>query len=301
MRKLSTALLLVVVVTGGSYAYRSARDREDDTGAAVLLLATVEEEPLVLSFARAGRITKPVPEEGSHVQAGATVAVIEEVGLAEDIAGLTHQIEEVQAKETVRAHEAKRLRALLAQAEGDEARSTDLASQGIAHAAEAETRRHEREAVSQQFAAVEAARAELAARASSLTAQRQKLRRFQDEAVLKSPISARVLTRHKRAGEWTAVGEPVVTLESSAPYLRVEVPEERLRGFALGASVLAWPQTRPGQRQRARVVSVRPRAEYATRKDWGIARRDLKTLSVRLRVLEGSATAGETWCVEAGR
>jgi len=120
-------------------------------------------------------------------------------------------------------------------------------------------------------------------------------------AALVAPAAGRVLTRHHRLGEWVEAGDPVVTLQVEEPYLRAEVPEERLSAFAVGGRLAAWPQARPTDRFSVRVVSVKPRSEYATRKNWGLQDRDLKTFSVRLAPQGKAVIAGQTFVVEAGR
>ena len=81
----------------------------------------------------------------------------------------------------------------------------------------------------------------------------------------------------------------------------VEVPEERLSTFPVGGSVRVWPQARPDARFAARVVTIKPRAEFATRKNWGLQSRDLKTFSVRLAPQNATVISGQTFVVEAGR
>ena len=101
-------------------------------------------------------------------------------------------------------------------------------------------------------------------------------------------------------GEWVEPGQPIVTLQIEAPYLRVEVPEERLSSFVVGKSVTVWPQARPDARFQAKIVSIKPRSEFATRKNWGLQSRDLQTFSVRLQPLNGGVVSGQTFVVEAG-
>ena len=101
-------------------------------------------------------------------------------------------------------------------------------------------------------------------------------------------------------GEWVEPGQPIVTLQIETPYLRVEVPEERLSSFVVGKTVTVWAQARPDARFQARVVSIKPRSEFATRKNWGIQSRDLQTFSVRLQPLNATVVSGQTFVVEAG-
>ena len=129
----------------------------------------------------------------------------------------------------------------------------------------------------------------------------EKVRRFEKEGALASPASGTVLTRHHRQGEYVTAGDPILTLQVDAPYLRVEVPEERLSVFPVGrngAGVAA------GARREspfpARVLSIKPRSEFATRRNWGLQSRDLKTFSVRLKPEGASPSSGQTFVVEAG-
>jgi multidrug resistance efflux pump len=126
------------------------------------------------------------------------------------------------------------------------------------------------------------------------------LARFQQEGALVSPVTGMVLSRRHRQGEWVAAGEPILTLQVEAPYLRIEVPEERLSAFSVGARVRAWPQTRPAAVFAARVISIKPRSEFATRRNWGLQSRDLKTFSVRLAPESATVISGQTFVVEAG-
>ena len=103
-------------------------------------------------------------------------------------------------------------------------------------------------------------------------------------------------------GEWVEPGQPIVTLQIETPYLRVEVPEERLSSFVVGKTVTVWPQARPDARFQAKIVSIKPRSEFATRKNWGLQSRDLQTFSVRLQPLNAAVVSGQTFVVdEAGQ
>ena len=78
------------------------------------------------------------------------------------------------------------------------------------------------------------------------------------------------------------------------------MPEERLSSFVVGKTVTVWPQARPDARFQARIVSIKPRSEFATRKNWGLQSRDLQTFSVRLQPLNATVVSGQTFVVEAG-
>ena len=100
------------------------------------------------------------------------------------------------------------------------------------------------------------------------------------------------------AANWSSGFLP--TLYAGTPFLRVEVPEERLSVFQVGKTVRVWPQARTGQSFPARVLSIKPRSDYASRRNWGLQSRDLKTFSVRLKPEGAAVVSGQTFVVEAG-
>jgi multidrug resistance efflux pump len=229
------------------------------------------------------------------------VARIEEPGLSEDASDFERQREQIAAQEQSRREQVAQLQAQHAQAVSEEKRMSRLATDGVAPAADLETLQHKREELAAGIRAREADKGNLEAQKRSLDSRLGKVHRFEKEGTLQSPAAGTVLTRYHRQGEFVAAGDPIVTLQVESPFLRVEVPEERLSAFPVGASVTVWPQSRPDTRFAARVVSVKPRAEFATRKNWGLQSRDLKTFSVRLAPQNAAVISGQTFVVEAGR
>jgi multidrug resistance efflux pump len=300
MKKAMWVGVAVAIAVAGTWGYGALARREDDTGRAVRLLAIAEEQSLALSFSRSGRLVSPVPDEGEAVAKGQTVAKIEEPGLAEDASDFDRQMAQTRAREKSRQEEVARLRADLAQIASEEKRISRLVREGIAPAADLETLQHRRDGVNAAIRAREAEKGQLTAEEESLHARLGKVRHFEKEGALVAPSGGIVLTRHHRMGEWVGAGEPIVTLQLEAPRLRVEVPEERLSAFTLGKTVEIWPQARPDARARAKVVSIRPRSEFATRRNWGIRERDLRTFSVRLAPEGLPVVSGQTFVVEAG-
>lgn len=290
----------IAIAVAGTWGYGALARREDDSGRPVRLLAIAEEQSLALSFSRSGRLVSPVPDEGETVKAGDTVTRIEEPGLAEDASDYERQMAQSRAREKTREQEVARLQAELAEVVSEEKRITRLVREGIAPAADLETVQHRREGITAAIRAREAEKGQISAEEEALEVRLGKVRRFEKEGALVAPASGVVLTRHHRMGEWVAPGEPIVTLQLAAPYLRVEVPEERLAAFAIGKTVEVWPQARPDARVRARIVSIRPRSEFATRRNWGLQSRDLRTFSVRLATEGLPVVSGQTFVVEAG-
>ena len=289
------------IALAGAWGYGELVRRENDTGQPLRLLAIAEEQSLALSFSRRGRLTTPIPEEGEAIANGQEVARLEEPGLAEDAHDIERQISQVKARDATRLEEIEKLRAQFAAVASDERRIGRLVKEGVAPAATLETLQHQRDAIAADIRARESEKGQLEAEDPALKVRIDKIRHFEQEGVLSSPMGGVVLTRHHRMGEWVEPGQPIVTLQIEKPYLRVEVPEERLSSFVVGKTVTAWPQARPDARFQARIVSIKPRSEFATRKNWGLQSRDLQTFSVRLQPLkEGAVVSGQTFVVEAG-
>ena len=293
-------ILAVGIAVAGAWGYGELVRRENDSGQPLRLLAIAEEQSLSISFSRRGRLTTRVPEEGEALAAGQEVARIEEPGLSEDASDIERQISQVKARDATRLEEIQKLRAQFAAVASDERRIDRLVKEGVAASASLETLQHQREAIAADIRARESEKGQLDAEEQSLRVRLDKIKVFEKEGVLASPSAGTVLTRHHRQGEWVEPGQPIVTLQIEAPFLRVEVPEERLSAFTLGKRVTVWPQARPDARFQAKIVSVKPRSEYATRKNWGLQSRDLQTFSVRLQPLDGAVVSGQTFVVETG-
>jgi multidrug resistance efflux pump len=300
VKKALWVVLAVGIALAGAWGYGELVRRENDSGEPVRLLAIAEEQSLALSFSRKGRLTTRVPDEGEPISAGQEVARIEEPGLSEDATDIERQISQVQARDHTRLEEIEKLRAQFASVAADERRIGRLVKEGVSPTASLEALQHQREALAADIRAREAEKGQLDAEEQSLRVRLEKVRVFEKEGILRSLSAGTVLTRHRRQGEWVEPGQAVITLQIEAPYLRAEVPEERLSSFTVGELVTVWPQARPNARFQARIASIKPRSEFATRKNWGIQSRDLQTFSVRLQPMNATVVAGQTFVVEAG-
>ena len=301
MKKAAWVGVAVAIAIAGAWGYGALVRQEDDLGSQVRLLAIAEEQSLDLSFSRDGRIVTRVPDEGESVAAGALIARIEEPGLAEEALDYQRQRAEVDAREQSRQQAVEKARAELAQIASEERRLSRLVKEGIAPSADLETLQHRRHAVEAGIRGQEAEKQQLSAQKDALSARAEKVVRFEKEGTLIAREAGTVLTRHHRQGEWVKSGDPIVTLQVESPFLRVEVPEERLSAFPIGGTVRVWPQARPVAAFSARVVSVKPRSGFADRKNWGLQSRDLKTFSVRLAPEAAAVIAGQTFVVESGK
>jgi HlyD family secretion protein len=301
MKRVAWVGVAIAIAVAGAWGYGALIRQENDSGTRVRLLAIAEDQTLDLSFSRAGRIVTRVPDEGEAVASGDVVARVEQPGLAEDGADYQRQRAELTAREMTRQQNVQKAKAELAQITSEEKRTARLVREGIAPAADLELLRHRRDATEAGIRALETEKNQLQAQDNTLAVRADKVKHFEKEGTLVCPAPGVVLTRHHREGEWVEAGQPIVTLQTGTPFLRVEVPEERLSTFAIGGSVSVWPQARPQDPFPARVVSVKPRSEFATRRNWGLQSRDLKTFSVRLAPQGAAVIAGQTFVVEAGK
>jgi multidrug resistance efflux pump len=301
MKRVAWVGVAIAIAVAGAWGYGALIRQENDSGTRVRLLAIAEDQTLDLSFSRAGRIVTRVPDEGESVASGDVVARVEQPGLAEDGADYQRQRAELTAREMTRQQNVQKAKAELAQITSEEKRTARLVREGIAPAADLELLRHRRDATEAGIRALETEKNQLQAQDNTLAVRADKVKHFEKEGTLVCPAPGVVLTRHHREGEWVEAGQPIVTLQTGTPFLRVEVPEERLSTFAIGGSVSVWPQARPQDPFPARVVSVKPRSEFATRRNWGLQSRDLKTFSVRLAPQGAAVIAGQTFVVEAGK
>jgi HlyD family secretion protein len=301
VKKALWVAVALALAAAGAWVYAALARQENDEGRKFRLLAIAEEQRLDLAFTRSGRLVTRVPEEGETVKAGEVVAKIEEPGLAEDAKEIDRQREQVKARDRSRQEEISRLTAELAQIASDEKRMGKLVAEGVGASADLESLQHRREAAQAGIRAREAEKGQLDAEDQALSSRLDKVQRFEREGTLTASAGGTVLTRHHREGEFVSAGTPVVTLQVEAPYLRVEVPEERLSTFPSGGTVSVWPQARPDAPFSARIISIKPRSEYATRRNWGLQSRDLKTFSVRLQPIDVKVVSGQTFVVEAGK
>jgi HlyD family secretion protein len=301
MKRVAWVGVAIAIAVAGAWGYGALVRQENDSGTRVRLLAIAEDQTLDLSLSRAGRVVTHVPDEGESIAAGDVVARVEQPGLAEDGADYQRQRAELSARELTRRQNVEKAKAELAQIMSEEKRIARLVREGIAPSADLETLRHQREATEAGIRALETEKDQLEAQDKTLAVRVDKVKHFEQEGTLVAPAAGVVLTRHHREGEWVEAGQAIVTLQTGTPFLRVEVPEERLSTFTVGSSVRVWPQARPHDPFPARVVSVKPRSEFATRRNWGLQSRDLKTFSVRLAPQGAAVIAGQTFVVEAGK
>ena len=130
-------------------------------------------------------------------------------------------------------------------------------------------------------AQIAGARAQVSAARSALAAADLQL----SYAVLRSPQAGQVTEVLHRPGELVPVGTPVLTLaELDTVKVRAAVDETRVGAVRTGDPVDVKVYTFDRRLFPGVVTDISPAGEFATRKDWGAQRRDIRTFTVTARV-----------------
>ena len=245
------AVVLLVVIGGVSFlVWWQTHRAEGYTGGNVVTTGTVQAVHVDLSFKVPGRIADVEVAEGDAVAPGQLVGRLEtqdlDVQLASARSALARQVELMKTGAT-------------SQQLVDDAQSAEQVSRAQFEAAEAQ--------VSQAVTAV---------------AQAQLQRSY---AELRSAEPGQVSEKVHLPGEVVAVGVPVVTL-SQLDTVKVLAPvdETRVGAVRAGDKVRVRVYTFDRRQFEGVVTDIEPAGEFATRKDWGAQRRDIRTFTVTARV-----------------
>ncbi|MBT3222063.1 MAG: HlyD family efflux transporter periplasmic adaptor subunit [Proteobacteria bacterium] len=227
---------------------------------------TIEVTEINVAAAIPGRLTEVRVEEGTSVQEGDVLFVLDSTifeverdlrGSGVDMAGAA--VEAAQAK--VRAADAQvsmlkreldRVRSLEEAGVGTEQQSSTLAGQLEVAQAQAGAAR---KLVAQAKAGTEQAKAGLKAAETRL-----------DEAQVAAMVSGVVLSRNREPGEVVAPGMSVVTLGDLAhPWLRVYVPLNHVEDLALGEAVEVRLDAHPEVPHVGKIKRIAAEAEFTPR------------------------------------
>jgi len=104
-------------------------------------------------------------------------------------------------------------------------------------------------------------------------------------AELRSTGGGEVSEVSRRPGEMVVAGTPVLTLaQLDTVKVRAAVDETRVGAIRAGDSVEVRVYTFDRKTFTGTVSDVRPAGDFATRKDWGAQRRDIRTFTVTARI-----------------
>jgi multidrug resistance efflux pump len=307
------ALLGVLAVIAAIYYFATANNSSD-----LSLIGTVDSNQVIVSAKIPGRIERLLVEEGSVVKQGDVIAELDRAELEAQVraataqlASLGSQVSSSQATATQASGETTSdvasARALLAEAQAnlereqlDNARMVKLAQEGVASqqdrdrsnaalkAAQAQVK-----SLEDQVKAAEARTHSAHAAASNLSATRAQMNAAQAQLAeaqtrlgytqVVAPISGTVSVRAARQGEVVNAGQPIVTVvDLSDVWVRVAVPETESDGVALGDALKV--RLLSGRVLDGTVIFKGVEADFATQRDVGRSKRDIKTVVLKVRV-----------------
>lgn len=268
MKKRLLALVAVVVVGAAAVFY--ARWQPTPPVDRLVVSGNIEVTEARASFKTGGRVEARLVSEGAVVQAGQTVARLDRVELAQQVAlqqaevhGAAADLAELEAGS--RPEEISQGEAALARARAEEerwraeaARQAALYEQDIVSAREREAaqaalevaRTHVRDAEERLTLLRKGPRHERIAQARArLERARQALGLWQtrlDDALLVAPISGIVLSEHVEPGEYVSPGTPVVTIGALADvWLRAYIDQPDLGRVKVGQRARLTTDTYP--------------------------------------------------------
>jgi len=281
-------VILLLLVTASIVAIWSYRNRKEGyRGGNITTTGTMEAVQVTLGFKVAGKVAEVPVSEGDRVRAGQVLALLDSRDLDVAVSSATAAVESARAA-------AGEARANRVKADKDLARARDLLSEGAAT-------RQQLDAAEAAFqvgvAQVAAAEAQMH-QAESTLAQAVLARSY---ATLTAPEAGQVTEKIHHPGEMVTMGASVVTI-ANLDTLKVHAPVDETQVGAVrpGDTVLVKVYTFDNRTFPGVVTDVSPSGDFATRKDWGAQRRDIRTFDVTARVpnpdglLKDGMTAGVT-------
>jgi HlyD family secretion protein len=266
-----TIVLLALLGVGGWFIWRNATRSEGYTGGAIVTTGTVEGVHVELSFKVPGRLASVDVAEGAVVSAGQPVARLETQDL--DVALATARA----SLEAARAALAE-TRANGARLEHDLARQLTLAKTG----ANTQQQVDDAQSAVNVNTAQQQARVAQIHQAESAVSLAVLQRSYTD---LRAPIAGLVSEKVHEPGEMVSAGTPVVILsEVDTVKVHAAVDETRVGAVRPGDVVRVRVYTFDRRWFEGRVSDIQSSGDFATRKDWGAQRRDIRTFSVTARV-----------------
>lgn len=265
-------IVLVLVLAGAGFAiWKVAHRREGYQGGDVTTTGTIEAVQVSLGFKVPGKLAEVSVSEGDRVQPGQVVARLDAQDLAVSVRSARAAVESARAALT-------QALATREKAARDLARMRALSAEGAATQQQLDAARAAADVTRAQ---VEAATAQVHQAESALAQAELSL----SYAVLTSPQSGQVTEVIHHPGEMVTVGTPVVTVaDLDTLKVHAAVDETRVGAVRPGDRVVVRVYTFDKRTFPGVVTDVSPAGEFATRKDWGAQRRDIRTFDVTARV-----------------
>lgn len=285
-------ILLVLLLGAGVAIWKWTHRREDYVGGDVQTTGTIEAVQVRLGFQVGGRIADIPVTEGMRVQSGMIVGTLDPSDLQVQLASAKAARASAQAA-VAQAH-ATRDRAAL-----EMSRAKTLLGSGYATPQQMDTAAT---AYKVAVAQVQAAEAQVRQSQSQIAQAELQL----TYAVLRTPQGGEVAERIHLPGEIVTSGTPVVAIaETDTVKVHAAVDETRVGAVRPGDRALIKVYTFNNRIFPGVVTDIQPSGDFATRKDWGAQRRDIRTFDVTARVpnpehlLKDGMTAEVTLVVSA--
>jgi HlyD family secretion protein len=292
-------VFLAVLATAGYFIWRYSTRAEGYTGGEVATTGTVEAVHVQLGFKVGGRLASVDVSEGANVASGQVVARLETADLDLAVVDARGMLESARAALESAHGGLEAARAALAESEATRDRAArDLERQQELVKTEATTAQQADDA----RAAARVADAQVLARTAQLRQAESAVRQAESAvhqaesavreaelrrsyAELKTVEPGTVSDKVHQPGEMVAVGTPVVTVsQMDTVKVLAAVDETRVGAVRPGDAVKVRVYTFDDRWFDGRVTDIQPAGDFATRKDWGAQRRDIRTFTVTARV-----------------
>jgi len=307
------ALLGVLAVIAAIYYFATTNNSSD-----LSLIGTVDSNQVIVSAKIPGRIERLLVDEGSVVKQGDVIAELDRAELEAQVRAAAAQLASLGSQVSSSVSTAAQAsgetssdvasaRALLVEAQADlereqldNVRMVKLAEEGVASqqdrdrsnaalkAAQARVK-----SLQDQVKAAEARTHQARAAASNVSATRSTMNAAQAQLAeaqtrlgytqVVAPVSGTVSVRAARQGEVVNAGQPIVTVvDLSDVWVRVAVPETESDGVALGDHLKV--RLPSGRVLDGTVIFKGVEADFATQRDVGRSKRDIKAVVLKVRV-----------------
>lgn len=264
-------VMLLALVAGGYLWWRAAHQPEGYTGGDVRTTGTIEADHVRLGFRTTGRIQEVMVREGQEIGRGDLVARLESQDQRVQVRSAKASLESARA--AVSLANAAHARALQDLVRTRSLMKSEATTQQLLDGAEASE--------SMAAAQVASARAQVH-QAESALAQAGLLLSYTE---VRSPQAGRVTERVHLPGEMLNAGVPVVAISQlDTVKVRAAVDETRVGAVRPGDAVEVRVYSFDKRVFPGTVTDVSPAGDFATRKDWGAQRRDIRTFSVTAHV-----------------
>jgi len=258
-----SALIVAALCSAGWYALNRTVSHEK------VWTGLVDVTETYLGPKMGGRLTLVAAQEGEMVSAGQVVLELDREALLDELDRAEAALHQARGR---RDEMAARQR----QADHDRRRVDDLFERGSAS-------EHEYVGARNALAALEGSLQAAEATVRMHVAEVERVKQELSETTVISPIGGRVMMRAYEPGEVAPAGAPVLSVAQMNPiWVYAFVDEIGATPLKIGDTAEWRTAHVENRRGTARIVAIIPQAAFATQKDKGRFKRDIKTYRVKL-------------------